>query len=39
MLQKEFMFSFKIECRYLHVLTENNREKSAQSAYKWEAYL
>jgi len=33
MLQKEVMVSFKIQCCYSPVVTEDNHERSGQSAY------
>jgi hypothetical protein len=38
-LQNEVIISFKIQCCYSPCVTENNNERSGQSAYKEEAIL
>jgi len=39
MLQNEVMLTFKIQCCYSHGVTEDNHERSGQSAYTEEAKL
>jgi len=39
MLQNEFMMSFKTQCCYSPGVTEDNHERSGQSACKEEAKL